>query len=337
MRGLDWIDGTERGRDGFLALCARALELERGAAPRRFPGKRLVSVFLNPSLRTRTSVEVAAGDLGVQAITLNPGSDAWKMEWRPGAVMDGDAAEHFADAVPVLGEYADLLALRAFAGLVDPDADRADPVLSAFCRYAPRPVINLESARWHPLQALADASTWIHRLGPDLRGRRVALTWAPHPKALPAAVPNQIALTAGLVGLDLTIAHPEGFDLDPEVIARARALAERAGGQIRVSHDPDAALDGVVAVHAKSWSGWSGYGRREDEAKARAALSHWTLDERRFARADPAAGFLHCLPVRRNVVVTDGVIDGPRSWTTETAGRRRWTATALLEAILSET
>jgi N-acetylornithine carbamoyltransferase len=331
---LDWIDGTELGADGFLALCARALELRAGSAPRRFPGKRVVSVFLNASLRTRTSMEAAAWDLGAQPITLNPGSDAWKMEWQRGVVMDGAAVEHMADAIPVLAEYADILALRAFAGLEDREADRADPVLTAFRQFSPKPVVNLESARWHPLQGLADAATYLAHLGPSLSGRKIALTWAPHPRALPAAVPNQIALTAGLLGCDLTIAHPVGFDLDPEVVARAGALAAARGGSVKVTSDPDEAMADAQVVHAKSWSGWSGYGRRDEEAATRATLRAWTLDEARFAKARPDAGFMHCLPIRRNVVATDGVIDGPRSWTTETGGLRRWTAMALLEHML---
>lgn len=332
---LDWIDGTELGPAGFLSLAERALELRAGSAPHRFPGKRIVAVFLNSSLRTRVSLEAAANDLGVHVITLNPGADAWKLEWRHGERMDGEAAEHFADAIPALGEYADVLALRAFAGLKDAAEDRADPVLTAFRRWSPRPVINLESARWHPLQALADAATWRRHLGPELKGRKIALTWAPHPRALPAAVPNQIVLSAGLLGLDLTVAHPPGFDLDPEITARAAGLAAAGGGALRFTDDPDAALEGAEVVHAKSWSGFAGYGRREDEAAQRATLGRWTLDEDRFARALPTAGFMHCLPVRRNVVVTDGVLDGPRSWTTETAGNRRWTAMALLEEMLA--
>ncbi len=335
MSRFDWIDGTELGAEGFLALAERALALRAGSGPRRFPGKRIVAVFLNSSLRTRVSLEAAANDLGVHVVTLNPGADAWKLEWRAGARMDGEYAEHFADAIPALGEYADLLALRAFAGLKDPAEDRADPVLSAFRHWSPRPVLNLESALWHPLQALADAATWRHHLGPDLRGRKVALTWAPHPRALPAAVPNQIVLSAGLAGLDLTVAHPPGFDLDPEITARAAGLAAAAGGSLRFTDDPDQAMDGAEVVHAKSWSGFSGYGRREEEAAVRATLGHWTLDQTRFSRARPTAGFMHCLPVRRNVVVTDAVIDSARSWTTETAGNRRWTAMALLEEMFS--
>lgn len=329
-----FVDGTEPGPEGLRTLALRALELRAGAMPTRFPGKRLVSVFLNPSLRTRTSLEAACQNLGVHAITLNPGSDAWKLEHRRGAVMDGDAAEHVADAIPVLAQYADVLAVRAFAALTDADEDRADPVMAAFARYSPVPVVNLESARWHPLQGLADAATWLAHLGADLRGQRIALTWAPHPKALPQAVPNQVALSAAMLGADLTIAHPEGFDLDPQVVARASGIAEANGGSVRVLHDQAKALRGARVVYAKSWSGWSGYGRREDEAKRRAELSDWRVDVDDMAYTDNA-GFMHCLPVRRNVVVTDRVIDGARSWTTEQAGLRLWTAMAMLEQMLA--
>ena len=327
-------DGTEPGRDGVLALITRALELRAGSAPKRFDGKRLASVFLNPSLRTRLSLDSACHTLGIHASSLSPGGDVWKMEHRPGVVMDADAAEHLADAVPVMCAFVDLLAVRAFAGLQDAEEDRSEPVLSAFQRYSTRPVINLESARFHPLQGFADAATWLSRLG-SVRGQPITLTWAPHPKALPAAVPNQVMLTAALLGADLTIAHPEGFDLDPLLVARAEALAAEAGGSVRATDDPDAAMAGARIVYAKSWSGFSGYGRQEAEAAARKSLSRWTLDMRRFSLARPDAGFMHCLPVRRNVVVTDEVIDSARSLTTETGGLRMWTAIALLEAMLS--
>lgn len=328
-----FIDGLEAGPDGLRALVDRALALERGAAPRRAPGRRIGAVFLNPSLRTRTSIEAAAGLLGVQPIIVQPGTDAWSMELREGAVMDGAAVEHLRDAVAVLSGYVDLLAVRAFAGLVDRDDDAADPVLSSFVRHAGVPVVNLESARWHPLQGLADAATWTARLGPDLRGVPLTLAWAPHPKALPTAVPNQVVLTAAALGMDVTVAHPEGFDLDPQVITRASGIASREGGRVRCSQDRPAAVRGARVIVAKSWGGWSGYGRREEESVRRAALADWRVDAADLAHG---AGLMHCLPVRRNVVVTDAALDGPSSWVIETAHRRLWTAAALIEALLGE-
>jgi len=283
-------------------------------------------VFLNPSLRTRTSLEAACALLGVHPIVLQPGLDAWGWEFRDGVVMDGASPEHARDAIPVLASYVDLLAVRAFAGLVDADQDRADPVLKAFASLSTVPVTNLESARWHPLQGLADAATWVSRLG-DPRGKRIVLTWAPHVKPLPQAVPGQVLTEAALLGMEVVVQHPVGFDLDPEVVERARGLAEASGGSVDVVHERD--LRGAHVVYAKSWAGWSGYGRREAESAVRAASSSWRLDE-----VPEGAGFMHCLPVRRNVVVADAVLDGPRSWVPEQAALRLWTAMAVLEAQL---
>lgn len=323
---IHWLDGTEPGPDGVMGLVQRALALRSGATPRAFPGARVGAVFFNSSLRTRTSLEAAAAKLGAHPICLAPGTDAWGWEMQPGAVMDGAMAEHIDEAVPVLSSYVDVLAVRSFARLVDADEDRADPVLKAFVARSGVPVLNLESARWHPLQGLADTATWASRLGPDLRGRKLVLSWAPHPRALPTAVPNQVLLSAALQGMDVTVAHPEGFDLDPEVVARAGDLASAAGGAVAVRHDR-AALQGADVVYAKAWSGWSGYGRREAEAEARARHADWQV----LPDDVGSAGFMHCLPVRRNVVVADAVLDGPQSWVQEQAALRMWTAMAVLE------
>lgn len=334
----DWprrlLDGTEPGSAGVRALCTRALELRAGAAPRKTPGKRVASLFLNPSLRTRTSMDVACDMLGAQMITLAPGRDMWGIELEEGAVMDGLAAEHAKDAVAVLEQMVDLVAVRAFASLTDFEADRRDVAMAAFDRYAKGPLVNLESARWHPMQGLADTATWMHHLGEDLRGVPLTLTWAPHPKALPQAVANQVLLSAALQGMDIQVAHPEGFDLDPQVLARAGAMSRLRGGDVRVTHDQKAALTGARVVVAKSWAGCSGYGRRDEEAEVRAGLGDWIVDEAKMAHTADA-GFMHCLPVRRNVVVSDGVLDGANSWAHETAGLRLFTAVAALEQILA--
>lgn len=324
-----FLDGSEPGRDGVLRLCHRAIELRAGGVPRRADGMRLAAVFLNPSLRTRTSIESACAALGIHPIALSPGSDSWAMEFADGAVMDQGKAEHVKDAVGVLSQFVDLLAVRAFAGLVDREEDRKDPVLAAFCKYSDKPVINLESALWHPLQGLADTATWMSRMG-EVRNKRITLTWAPHVRTLPAAVPNQVLLSSALVGMDVTVAHPPGFDLDPRIVERATAVATKAGGSVRITHDQADAMRGAQVVYAKNWSGFSGYGRRDDEAAVRATLGAWQVTPDTMASTD-GAGFMHCLPVRRNVVVADAVIDGPDSWVMEEAGLRLWTAMALLE------
>ncbi len=325
-----WLDGTEPGREGVLALAQRALELRAGAKPQRFPDHRIAAIFLNPSLRTRSSLEAAAHALGAHAIVLHPGSDAWAWETRPGVVMNEDKAEHLMDAVRVLGQYGSLLGVRSFAGLTDAEADRADPILSSFVAHSPVPVCNLESALWHPMQGLADTTTWLDHAGPDLRQVPITLTWAPHPRTLPAAVPNQVVLSAALMGMNVTLAHPEGFELDPQVVSRVSGLAHAQGGAFRVTHDQADGLRGARFVVAKNWSGFSGYADRAGETARRAALGDWRVDEAKMATTDNA-GFMHCLPVRRNVVVTDGVLDGPRSLVYEEAGLRMWTKMALLE------
>jgi N-acetylornithine carbamoyltransferase len=282
-------------------------------------------VFLDPSLRTRASLESACARLGAHAIVLRPGGDTWALETREGVVMDGAAAEHAKEAVPVLASYADVLAVRTFAGLKDREEDRADRVLSTFRGLSPIPLLNLESARWHPLQGLADQATWIRRLGRP-RGRRLVLTWAPHPRTLPQAVPNQVLLSAAGQGMDVVLAHPEGFDLEPDVVERCSALAASRGGGLTVTHDPERRFDGADVVYAKNWSGSPFYGRREEEAALRASLGAWQV------RSVPErAGFMHCLPVRRNVVVADAVLDGPSSWVQEQAAFRLWTVMAVLE------
>lgn len=326
------IDGLERGADFLMELALRALELRAGADPVRADGARLAAVFAAPSLRTRTSLEAACHALGAHCIPVTPGQDAWSLEWRDGVSMDGEAVEHVADAVRVLAQYADVLAVRAFAGLEDRDVDRRDPVISAVARYSPVPMINMESARWHPLQGMADCATWIDKLGPDLVGQPLTLTWAPHPKALPQAVPNQVLLTAVAMGMDVTLAHPRGFDLDPTVVDRARAVASYAGGRVQLSHDPVASMEGARVVVAKSWAGFSSYGRRRMEADERRKMGAWRVTEERMSHTD-GAGFMHCLPVRRNVVVDDAVLDGPKSWVYDEAGFRLWTAMALLERL----
>jgi N-acetylornithine carbamoyltransferase len=203
----------------------------------------------------------------------------------------------------------------------DLDEDRREPVLGAFARHADVPVLNLESATRHPCQGLADALTLNQAFG-HARGRRVTLTWAYHPRALPMAVPNSFVLAASRLGVELTIAHPEGWELDPSVLESARANAGETGGSVRLTHDRDEGARGAEAVYAKSWGGAGWYGRpAEEETQAKAGLRRWIVDEDWMRRSDDA-WFLHCLPVRRNVVASDTVLDGPRSLVRKQARNR---------------
>ena len=328
-----FLNGTEPGVNGICDLALRALELRAGAATQNFHGMRISAIFLKPSLRARTSLEAAASALSVHPITLVPGRDAWPIELRDGAIMDGDKVEHVADAIRVLSTYTDLIALRSSASLDDATLDRAEPMLSAVTKYAGVPILNLKSSRWHPLRGLTDTATWMSRLGPDLRGQPITISWAPHPLGLSNAIPNQVLAAAAMQGMDVTLAHPPGFDLDPEVVAGARESAQTAGGRLEVTNNQAESLRGARVVMSKSWAGFSFYGRREEEAAIRADLGHWRMDDNKLASTDNA-GFMHPLPIRRNVVATDSVMNGPQSWVYEQAAMRLYTTMAVLEQML---
>ena len=329
-----FVDGSELGTKRLSALVNRALELSTGAIPKQYPGSRIAALFFNPSLRTRSSLEFAASAVGAKLVTLASGQGLWQIEHRQGVVMNEDKAEHISEVAGVLSEMAHILALRTFAGLQDRSVDLGDQIMSSFVHQASRPVINLESALWHPLQGLADTATWVKHLGTP-QGKRITLTWAPHPKALPTAVANQVLLSAALQGMNITLAHPKPFDLPEQVIQRCSSVATRGGGSLRVTNDLTDAYRGAQVVVAKSWAGVQGYGNRFAETQIRKNYADWMVTPDKMALTD-SAGFMHCMPVRRNVVVSDEVLDSPMSWTNYTAGMRMWTAMALLEQMLEE-
>lgn len=322
----------EWGAEGIADLVERALRLKR-MPPRRRPleGKSIGLCFMNPSLRTQTSFEAAAAALGGHPITLALGSGTWRMEWRDGAVMDGEAAEHLKEAVPVLGRYCATIGLRAFPGGVSWEEDRKDPWLAAFRRHSSVPVINLESALGHPCQALADQMTIRERMDP--RGKNFLLTWAPHVKALPMAVPNSAAEMAAMAGMNVTIARPEGYDLDPEVMSRLAEHCRRTKARLTVTSSPKEAYRGQHVVYAKAWGSIARYGKPPDaDADLRSA---WIVDEAKMRQSEDAV-FMHCLPVRRNLVVADEVLDGPRSVVLDQAENRLHTAKAVLTRLIPE-
>ena len=326
----------------LLDVVDLAADLKGGRARGHLGGRVVVLYFMNPSLRTRASLEAGVARLGGSTVTLDAGAGGvWGLEHEDGVPMLGGPAEHVREAARVLSRYGDAIGVRAFARFKRWEEDKAEPLLRAFARHATVPVFSLEGSCRHPLQGLADALTLRERLG-DPRGKKLVLTWAPHPKPLPMAVPNSVVEAGALLGMRVTVARPPEFGLDPELLAEARALARARGGDVEETDDRAAALAGAEVVYAKSWGALGCYGDVEQEGIARArAGARWTV---RPADLEPAASpsgqtgagalFMHCLPVRRNVVVEDAVLDGPRSVVVQQAENRMWTAQALLLRLL---
>ena len=327
---LSTSDWSRAELEQLLEAAARYKRGEEKSQP--LDGRSLALVFFNPSLRTRASMQVGIYELGGNSVVLEPGGTSWTLEHREGAVMDADKTEHVAEFVRVLGRYCAGLGVRTFAALRDWPEERRDPVLEAFARYAEVPVINLESAMHHPCQALADMLTIRERAGDG--GRRVLLTWAWHPKPLPMAVPNSFALAAAQMGHELTIAHPAGYELDEALMDEMRAHASQAGGSVRVTHDVDEAFEGAEVVYAKSWGSRRFYGDAEADIRERADYrGRWMVDEQKMARTREAI-FMHCLPVRRNVIVADAVIDSPASVVIDEAENRLHVQKAVMARLL---
>jgi N-acetylornithine carbamoyltransferase len=292
--------------------------------------KILGMLFFNPSLRTRTSFEAVMMRGGGNAIVLDAGSDTWKLEDRLGAIMDGDRPEHLKEAASVLSRYVDALAIRTFATGVDDDVDHADAIIRAFEQHATVPIVSMESAREHPCQGLADLLTIEEQFG-SARGLPVTVTWAPHIKPLPKAVPNSFLLTAATRGCDIRVVHPRGFDLHPGVVSEAQQYAAASGGSISFGHDQFAALDGARAVYAKAWGPSTASGLQRESVRQH---REWMISPEHLEQAANDAIFLHCLPVRRNVEVADAVLDGPQSRVIDQAENRFHVQRALLEWLL---
>jgi len=291
-------------------------------------------VFFNPSLRTRASMQVGIYELGGNAVVLEPGGTSWTLEHREGVVMDANKTEHVAEFVRVLGRYCAAIGVRTFAALKDWDEERQDPILYSFVKYSAVPVINLESAMHHPCQAMADMMTIREKLG--FGRKRVVLTWAWHPKPLPMAVPNSFALAAAQMGHDLVVAHPPGYELDEQLMATIRQQATGAGGRLQIVHDVAAAFADAEVVYAKSWGAKQFYGAPEQDIAARARYREtWIVDEQKMAGTKNAL-FMHCLPVRRNVIVTDRVIDSPVSVVIDEAENRLHVQKAILARLLTK-
>lgn len=279
-------------------------------------GKRVGLLFFNASLRTRLSTQVAAQQLGMEAIVFNAGTEGWALEFGEDVVMNGNTVEHIKDAAPVLGAYFDILCIRAFPSLTDKEKDYSEHILQQFIRYAGIPVVSLESATLHPLQSLADMITIKEHMGE--RKPKVVLTWAPHIKATPQCVANSFAQWANAwEQVALTVACPDGYQLDESFTAGAT-----------VTSDQEAALSDADFIYVKNWSSYRDYG------KVLPVKKDWLLREERLKHA-PEAKIMHCLPVRRDLELAAGLLDGPRSLVTKQAANRVWSAQAVLASVLT--
>ncbi len=286
--------------------------------------KTLMMVFFNNSLRTRLSTQKAAMNLGMNVIVLDVNAGAWKLETERGVIMDGDKSEHLLEAIPVMGCYCDLIGVRSFAGLTDREYDYAETVINQFIKYSGRPVFAMESATVHPLQAFADLITITENtphLGAEGLRPKVVLSWAPHCRALPQAVPNSFAEWMNAADVDFVVTHPEGYELDPKFV-----------GDARVEYDQMKALEGADFVYAKNWS-CPGVTRPADYGKILCKDMSWTIDSAHMAVTNNGK-FMHCLPVRRGLIVTDDVIESPNSLVIPEAANREISATVVIKRML---
>ena len=315
------------------ALLDKAARFKKHPFDRRLLDRTIALVFFNPSLRTRASFDIGIRQLGGSAVTLEPGKGSWPIEFEDGAVMDAEAEEHVHEVARVLSRYADLIGVRAFPRFQKWEEDRQDKVLHGFARYATVPVINLETIT-HPCQELALALAMRERLG-SLQGKKFVLTWTYHPKPLNTAVANSAALIATKLGMDVTLLCPnEQYHLDDRYLDAARANARDSGGSFSISYDIDQAYAGASMVYAKSWGAIPYFGRWDEEKPMRSKLQHFIVDERKMALTDGGL-FSHCLPVRRNVKVTDAVIDSPRSLVIEEAENRLHVQKAVMDTLIN--
>lgn len=327
-----FISPLDLSRGERLSILERAgywKQVQDAPTPRN---TRVGALFFNNSLRTRVSFEQAAWRLGAHCLTLNSGSDTWQIELDSDAIMDQTSVENIVEAAGVMGRYFDILGIRAFAGSQAWSYERTEPILSAFMKYAGIPILSLEGGVHHPCQGLADELTLRETFG-DPTGEPVTLMWAWHPNPLPTAVPNTFALQAALAGCNLTIAHPEGYDLDEEIMGQVRAAAESNGGSVRVTHDGQDGLANARAVYVKSWGSLKFWDDKDADRAYRANLRDWRLDADNW-RATDTAKVMHCLPVRRNLKISGDLLDSEHSLIYEQAENRLWAQTALLEHML---
>jgi N-acetylornithine carbamoyltransferase len=329
----NFLKTSDLSREQLDSVVEAALAAKGNASiDKPLDGKSVALVFFNPSLRTRASMQVGIYELGGNPVILEPGSTSWSLEYRDGIVMDGDKTEHLKEFVGVLERYVSAIGVRTFAALKDWKIEREDPILNAFAEYASIPVINLESAMHHPCQAMADMMTIREKLGAGKK--KVLLTWAWHPKPLPMAVPNSFALAAAQLGHDIRIAHPRDYELDDALLSDIDRHAKANSASVEFTNDSDAAFEGIEVVYAKSWGSKNYYGDAEADIRERAQYrDDWIVNTNKMSRSNNAI-FMHCLPVRRNVIVSDEVIDSPASVVIDEAENRLHIQKAIMREVI---
>ena len=331
-----FLNTQDWSRPELDALLTQAAIYKRDKLGDALKGKSIALVFFNSSLRTRTSFELGAFHLGGHAVVLQPGKDAWPIEFDLGTVMDGEAEEHIAEVARVLSRYVDMIGVRAFPKFVDWALDREDRVLRGFAEHATVPVINMETIT-HPCQELAHILALQEHFGStDLRGKKYVLTWTYHPKALNTAVANSALTIATRMGMDVTLLCPTPeYILDRRYMDWANQNVAENGGSLQVSHDIDSAYTGADVVYAKSWGALPYFGNWEPEKPIRDAYKHFIVDEAKMALTNDGV-FSHCLPLRRNIKATDAVMDSPRCIAIDEAENRLHVQKAIMAALASQ-
>lgn len=329
----EFYDLADFSPNEIQELLDLASRLQANPEPRSLEGKVLALLFMSPSLRTLASFQAAMVRLGGGAFVISPNMSIHGIETRPGIVMDGMAAEHIREAVPVIASYADLIGIRAFAERRNFEEDLADREYNDMRSLCQIPLINMESAINHPCQSLGDWKT-MDDLGLPRAGGKFVLSWAFHPRALPLAVPAATVHMAAMRGMDVTVLRPDGFALPDSIMQKAQQAAAASGGSLRETEDRAEALEGAHVIYAKSWSSTRHYGDQVRDQELRADFDDWCVDNTWFESAADECRFMHCLPIRRGVVAADEVLDGPRSIVIPEAQNRLFAQMAVLHRLL---
>ena len=328
---LTTADWTQKELQELLDI---ATDLKKSPIGQQLHGKSIALLFLNPSLRTRTSFEIGMQQLGGIAVVLQPGKDAWGIEFKPNVIMDGDAEEHIAEVAGVLSNYCDLIALRAFPNFIDWSIDKKDELINALAQYSSVPVINLETIV-HPCQELALMQTLQEKFG-QVNNKKIVVTWAYHPKPLNTAVANSAVLISSKFGMDVTLLCPsEKYLLDQDYISLAERYAKEHGGSFKISFDIQSAYQDADFIYAKSWGSLEFYGNPQEEIAYRNQYKHFTVNQEKMAMTNNAL-FSHCLPLRRNIQATDNVMDAQYCVVLQEAANRLHVQKAVMLKLLNK-